>query len=146
MRLLRLTVWVALAAVLPLALTACGDDSPTSPSNGVYAQVDLKVGTGTEATAGRRVSVHYTGWLWDPSKADGKGLQFETSRSGDVLVFTLGAGQLIEGFDRGLVGMKVGGIRRLTIPPSMGYGSGRNGPIPPNATLVFEIELMKVED
>lgn len=145
MRLLRLTVWVALVVVLPLALAACGDDSPTSPSNGVYAQTDLTVGTGAEATAGRKVSVHYTGWLWDPSKTDGKGLQFETSRSGDVLVFTLGAGQLIEGFDRGLVGMKVGGIRRLTIPPSLGYGSNRNGPIPPNSTLVFEIELVKVE-
>lgn len=145
MRLLRLTLWVALAAALPLAVAACGDDSPTSPSNGVFAQTDLTVGAGTEAVSGRKVTVHYTGWLWDPSKTDGKGLQFETSRTGDPLVFTLGAGQLIEGFDRGLVGMKVGGTRRLTIPPSMGYGSSRNGPIPPNSTLVFEIELLKVE-
>jgi FKBP-type peptidyl-prolyl cis-trans isomerase len=144
-RLLRSTVLVALAAVLPLALAACGDDSPTSPSNGVFTQTDVTVGTGAEAVAGKKITVHYTGWLWDPSKTDTKGLQFETSRTGDPLVFTLGAGQLIDGFDQGLAGMKVGGVRRLVVPPSMGYGASRNGPIPPNSTLVFEIELLKVE-
>lgn len=145
MKLSRLPVLVALAVALPLAFTACGDDSPTSPSSGVFSQTNVVVGTGVEAVAGKDLTVHYTGWLWDPSKTDGKGLQFETSRTGDPLKFTLGAGELIEGFDQGLVGMKVGGLRRLTIPPSMGYGSTRNGPIPPNATLVFEIELLKVE-
>ncbi len=141
MRPLRLFALAALA----VALTACGDDSPTAPSSGVFTQTDLVVGTGAEATNGRDLTVHYTGWLWDPSKTDAKGLQFETSRTGDPLVFTLGAGQLIEGFDRGLVGMRVGGLRRLIIPPSMAYGTTRNGPIPPNATLVFEVELLEVE-
>ena len=131
-------------AALVAALAACGD-SPTAPSSGVFTQTDLVVGTGADATAGRNLTVHYTGWLWDPSKADAKGLQFETSRTGQPLVFTLGAGQLIAGFDQGLVGMKVGGLRRLIIPPSMAYSSNRNGPIPPNATLVFEIELLEVE-
>lgn len=145
MRLLRSTVIAALAIALPFVVAACGDDSPTSPSSGVFSQTDLTVGTGTQAVAGADLSVHYTGWLWDPSKTDGKGIQFETSRTGNPLVFTLGAGQLIDGFDQGLVGMKVGGVRRLTVPPSLAYGSQRNGPIPPNATLVFEIELLKVE-
>ncbi len=145
MRLQRLTVLVALAAALPLAMAACGDNSPTSPSNGVFTQTDVVVGSGAEAVAGKDLTVHYIGWLWDPAKTDAKGLQFETSRTGDPLVFELGAGQLIDGFDQGLPGMKVGGVRRLIIPPSLGYGSARNGPIPPNATLVFEIELLKVE-
>lgn len=145
MRLLRFSVIAALAAALPLALAACDDDSPTAPSNGVFSQTDVAVGTGAEAVTGKDLTVHYTGWLWDPSKTDAKGLQFETSRTGTPLVFTLGAGELIEGFDQGLVGMKAGGLRRLVVPPSMAYGAARNGPIPPNSTLVFEVELLKVE-
>jgi FKBP-type peptidyl-prolyl cis-trans isomerase len=134
-----------LIATLSVFLAAC-EDSPTGPSSSApFSQTDLVVGAGAEATAGRAVSVHYTGWLWDPSKTDQKGLQFETSRAGNPLTFTLGAGQLIEGWDRGLVGMRVGGTRRLVIPPSMAYGSTRNGPIPPNSTLVFDIELLSVQ-
>jgi len=89
--------------------------------------------------------VHYTGWLFDESRPDQKGTQFDSSRGGDPFIFALGFSQVIAGWDEGLVGMQVGGIRRLVIPPSLGYGSVRNGPIPPHATLVFEIELLALQ-
>ena len=133
----------ALASVLAVS-QACGD-APTSPTTSV-AVTDLRVGTGSEASSGKLLTVHYTGWLFDSSKIDEKGLQFETSRSNaDGFPFTLGAGQVIAGWDQGLVGMRAGGLRRLVIPPSLAYGTARNGSIPPNATLVFEIELITVQ-
>jgi peptidylprolyl isomerase len=100
---------------------------------------DLVVGEGKEVTAGDRVSVHYTGWLTD-------GKMFDSSlKRGTPFQFTVGAHQVIAGWDQGLLGMKVGGKRKLTIPASMGYGErGAGGVIPPNATLVFEIELLDV--
>jgi FKBP-type peptidyl-prolyl cis-trans isomerase FkpA len=130
---------------LAVALAGC-DVSPTSPAaSAPFNQTDLQVGTGDEAVAGRTLTVEYTGWLFDPAKLDFKGLVFDTSMGRDPFVFTLGAGQVIEGWDQGLVGMRVGGIRRLTIPPSLGYGESRNNSIPPNATLLFEVELIAVE-
>ena len=134
-------VFICLA--LAVASGACGS-SPTSPSTAPFSQTDLRVGSGAEAAAGKVVSVHYTGWLYDGSKPDGKGIQFETSVGGTPFLFTLGFGQVITGWDQGLPGMKVGGLRRLVIPPSLAYGSVRNGPIPPNATLIFEVELIDV--
>ena len=103
-------------------------------------------GTGAEAVAGKRVTVHYTGWLFDPAAADKKGRKFDSSRDrGDPFAFLLGAGQVIRGWDEGVAGMKVGGKRTLTIPPEMGYGArGAGGVIPPNATLVFDVELLGV--
>jgi FKBP-type peptidyl-prolyl cis-trans isomerase len=100
---------------------------------------DLVVGTGAAATSGQKVTVHYTGWL-----ANGK--KFDSSKDrGDPFVFPLGKGQVIKGWDEGVQGMKVGGKRKLTIPPAMGYGArGAGGVIPPNATLVFEVELLGV--
>ena len=100
---------------------------------------DLQVGTGVEAKAGNKVSVHYTGTLTDGSK-------FDSSKDrGKPFDFTLGQGQVIKGWDQGVAGMKVGGSRKLTIPPDLGYGaSGAGGVIPPNATLVFEVELLDV--
>jgi FKBP-type peptidyl-prolyl cis-trans isomerase FkpA len=100
---------------------------------------DLTVGDGAEATAGRTVSVHYTGWLTD-------GQKFDSSRDrNDPFAFVLGGGMVIKGWDEGVQGMKVGGVRRLTIPPQLGYGvRGAGGVIPPNATLVFEVELLDV--
>lgn len=136
---------LAVCALL-VGATACAD-GPTSPSfSAPFSQLDLRLGTGADATAGRTVKVHYTGWLYDGSKTDQKGLQFDSSAGLDPLAFVLGAGDVIEGFDRGVAGMKVGGIRRIVIPPSLGYGPSRNNSIPPSATLVFEVELVEATD
>jgi peptidylprolyl isomerase len=100
---------------------------------------DVKVGTGAEATAGKSVTVHYVGTLTSGSK-------FDSSRDrGQGFTFQLGAGEVIEGWDKGVAGMKVGGVRKLTIPPEMGYGARGFPPvIPPNSTLLFEVELLAV--
>lgn len=100
---------------------------------------DIKVGTGAEATAGKSVTVHYVGTLTNGSK-------FDSSRDrNEGFTFRLGAGQVIQGWDKGVAGMKVGGVRKLTIPPEMGYGARGFPPvIPPNSTLVFEVELLDV--
>jgi FKBP-type peptidyl-prolyl cis-trans isomerase FkpA len=89
--------------------------------------------------------VEYTGWFFDASQTDSKGVQFDSSTGTEPFVFTLGAGQVISGWDEGLVGMRVGGLRRLIIPPSLAYGETRRGPIPPNATLLFEVDLTAVQ-
>lgn len=109
-------------------------------------KTDVKLGEGTEATAGNHVSVHYTGWLYDEAVADHKGKKFDSSRDrGEPFDFPLGAGRVIKGWDQGFDGMKVGGQRTLIIPASMGYGArGAGGVIPPNATLVFDVELLGV--
>ncbi len=109
-------------------------------------KTDGVTGSGNEAVAGRRVTVHYTGWLYDQEKADHKGRKFDSSRDrGEPFTFRLGAGEVIRGWDEGFAGMKVGGQRTLTIPPDYGYGTqGAGGVIPPNATLVFDVELLDV--
>jgi FKBP-type peptidyl-prolyl cis-trans isomerase FkpA len=129
---------------LALAMLIAGCDSPTSPNNADYSQSDLRIGTGADALTGRVLTVNYTGWFYNESATDGKGVQFDSSAGQPPLTFTLGAGQVIQGWEQGVQGMKVGGIRRLVIPPSLAYGQSRFGPIPPNATLVFEIELLEV--
>ncbi len=105
---------------------------------------DIAKGSGATATAGQTVSVHYTGWLHDPAAPEAKGRKFDSSRDrGDPFSFPLGAGHVIQGWDQGVAGMKIGGQRRLTIPPELGYGArGAGGVIPPNATLVFDVELL----
>jgi FKBP-type peptidyl-prolyl cis-trans isomerase FkpA len=107
---------------------------------------DITEGTGTMAVSGKQVTVHYTGWLFDPKAPENKGKKFDSSRDrGDPFGFPLGAGHVIQGWDRGVAGMRVGGHRRLTIPPEFGYGArGAGGVIPPNATLVFDVELLAV--
>src|SRR5262245_17146688 len=136
--------------VAALAASACGGDSggATAPSSSTssapFSQTDLRVGTGADAVNGRRLSVQYTGWLYDTSQAGNKGRQFDTSAGRGPFMFTLGAGQVIRGWDLGVVGMKVGGQRRLIIPPELGYGSSGSGSIPGNATLLFEVELVEV--
>ena len=107
---------------------------------------DVTPGTGTEATKGRNVRVHYTGWLYDASKSDKRGEKFDSSKDrNEPFEFRLGGGEVIRGWDDGVAGMKVGGTRVLTIPPSLGYGArGAGDVIPPNATLVFEVELLDV--
>jgi FKBP-type peptidyl-prolyl cis-trans isomerase FkpA len=143
-RVVRLLLISCLLTGPGLASPGCVD-SPTEPSSyAPFSTTDLRVGDGAEAVSGNPLTVHYTGWLFDGSKPEQKGLQFETSRGTAPFTFTLGAGQVIAGWDQGLVGMKVGGLRRLVIPPSLAYGQPRFGVIPPNATLVFEVELIAI--
>ena len=108
---------------------------------------DTVLGNGRQAEKGLAVTVHYTGWLYDPSKPDGKGTKFDSSLDRhQPFVFFLGGGQVIQGWDEGFAGMKVGGKRTLIIPPNMGYGShGAGGVIPPNATLIFDVELLGIK-
>ena len=143
----RFTLLVCLATLV--ATIGCGGDSPSSPSSqpprGEFATVDLRVGTGTVATQGRPTVVNYTGWLYDPTRPDNKGTQFDSSLSPGRAPLPVTSGGVISGFERGIVGMRVGGLRRVTIPPELGYGSqGSGSTIPPNASLVFEIELLQV--
>ena len=121
--------------------------SSQTPSRPDGMQIDDKtVGSGAEAQSGQRVQVHYTGWLHQPDAADQRGAKFDSSKDrGQPFGFNLGGGEVIRGWDEGVKGMKVGGTRVLTIPPEMGYGArGAGGVIPPNATLVFEVELIGV--
>ena len=105
------------------------------------------LGNGRQAEKGLAVTVHYTGWLYDPNQKDGKGKKFDSSLDrNDPFVFNLGGGQVIRGWDDGVDGMKIHGKRTLIIPPDMGYGSrGAGGVIPPNATLIFDVELLGVK-
>jgi FKBP-type peptidyl-prolyl cis-trans isomerase len=123
-----------------VALAACGGDggtdTPTGPTT--ISFVETSVGSGPVAVAGDVVTVHYVGSLTN-------GTQFDNSyTSNRPITFQVGAGQVIPGFEQGVVGMRVGGKRRVTIPPSLAYGSQGNGPIPPNATLVFDVELVSI--
>jgi FKBP-type peptidyl-prolyl cis-trans isomerase FkpA len=108
---------------------------------------DAKQGSGAEAVAGKQVVVHYSGWLYDPAAPAGKGRKFDSSRDrGTPFEFALGRGQVIRGWDDGVAGMKIGGQRTLVIPPQLGYGArGAGGVIPPNATLIFDVELLDVK-
>jgi len=130
---------------LPFAAAGCGN-SPSSPSDyAPYSQIDLVFGEGASAETGKVLTVNYTGWFYDSTKADMKGVQLTSSAYAGPVVFTAGANSVIEGWEKGVLGMKEGGIRRLVIPPSLAYGPNRYNAIPPNATLVFDLELLKVE-
>lgn len=130
-----------------VVVAACSsDDGPTttptpSTTSAPYSQTDLVVGTGAIAAPGNTVTVAYTGWLHDSSRPDAKGTSFDSQPS---FSFPLGAGQVIRGWDQGVAGMRIGGQRRLVIPPELAYGSSGRGSIPPNATLVFDITLNSV--
>lgn len=108
---------------------------------------DTKPGSGAEIKTGQTAVVHYTGWLWSATAPDHKGTKFDSSRDhNEPFPFRVGAGDVIAGWDQGVVGMKVGGQRRLVIPPDLGYGaSGAGGVIPPGATLVFDVELLSIQ-
>ena len=126
-------------------LAGC-DSSPSSPSNEVpFSATDITVGTGAEAMNGQTVSTNYTGWLYDENAPDNKGAVFDSTDGSGPFSFVLGAGSVIQGWDQGVPGMRVGGTRRLVIPPSLAYGSQQRGSIPPNSTLIFELELVGVQ-
>lgn len=139
---------VCIAAVL-IGAVGCSESTTSTPSVSDQAELvisEVAMGSGAEAVEGNNVSVHYTGWLYDKSAADNKGKKFDSSRDrGQPFEFPLGAGRVIKGWDQGVAGMKVGGQRTLIIPPGLGYGSrGAGGVIPPNATLIFDVELLNV--
>lgn len=137
---------LALALIAAVALTgaACSsDDNPLLPSPSInvpFSTTDLQVGTGAEATVGRRATVQYTGWLYSTTAADNKGAQFDSGS----FTFTVGTG-VIQGFSQGVTGMRVGGRRRVVIPPALGYGNQVQQGIPANSTLLFEITLLDVQ-
>lgn len=141
--------------VLLATVNACSGSNTVAPSNTATADTglssittlqttDLVVGTGAEATPGRSLTVHYTGWLYKATALENKGTKFDSSVDrGSPFSFTLG-GNVIAGWNQGVAGMKVGGQRRLIIPPSLGYGASGSGAIPGNATLVFDVQLLAV--
>ena len=132
-------------------VAACAPPGPTSPSGiptagASFSTVDLKIGDGDTVSSGDRIEVWYTGWLYVKASPDNnKGSSFDSNRDRTLFRYIVGTGHVIEGWDQGVPGMKVGGIRRLIIPPELGYGSDGQAPIPPNATLIFEIEVVTVE-
>lgn len=127
---------------IPAPVPAPRPDAPSpTPSTPPFSAVDLSAGTGATAAQGRTVTVSYSGWLYDPTRTDSKGPEFDNSAS---FSFLLGVGRVIKGWDQGIVGMKVGGQRRLTIPPDLGYGAQPVGSIPPSSTLIFDVVLLGV--
>jgi len=146
-------VVVILAAMAIFAMRHGPESIPSASANEAaptsqgLKMTDVKLGSGAEAVTGKTVVVHYTGWLYDEAAAEHKGQKFDSSRDrGDPFDFPLGAGHVIKGWDQGVAGMKVGGQRTLVIPPELGYGArGAGGVIPPNATLVFDVELLDVK-
>ena len=139
----RVAVWALLLTGIA-GVGAC--TSPTSPTVRVaFSNVDLRVGTGADALSGQTLLVNYTGWLYDDTKPDKKGQLFDASPPAQPFVFKLGAAQVIAGWDIGITGMKVGGLRRLVIPSELAYArEGAGSVIPPNAALIFEVELLSV--
>ena len=141
-------IFLSLSVVLSIVLSACGSGSSVSTTTEpTQLQVtDTLVGTGATAAAGNTITVHYTGWLYDEKASQYRGKQFDSSIGKTPFSFKLGVGQVIAGWDQGVVGMKVGGKRTLIIPSALGYGStGAGSAIPPNAALIFEVELLAVQ-
>jgi FKBP-type peptidyl-prolyl cis-trans isomerase FkpA len=131
------------SAAEPAAESAPAD---TGTQNMPMQKIDLAPGNGAEIKSGQNALVHYTGWLYDAAAPENKGQKFDSSVDrNEPFEFPVGAGMVIKGWDEGVVGMKVGGKRRLVIPPEMGYGArGAGGVIPPGATLVFDVELVEI--
>lgn len=141
-----LTFVAVLVAALGVSACKSGDSptGPTDPSVGLnlpFSATDVIVGTGTEAVLGRSVTVQYAGWLYHPNAAQNRGPQFDSGTFGPFVLGTT----VIQGWTQGLQGMRVGGSRRLVIPPALGYGATGSGPIPGNATLLFEVTLLSVQ-
>jgi FKBP-type peptidyl-prolyl cis-trans isomerase FkpA len=136
----------SVACALVLAACGGGSDTPaaTTPTQPPFTKTDTVVGTGIEAIAGDLVTVNYTGWLYVETATDKKGAQFDTSIGKNPFSFQLGKGNVIAGWDQGVVGMKVGGKRTLIIPSTLAYGSSGNGSIPANAPLIFEVQVLAI--
>lgn len=135
-------------ALLGMRAGAQETAAPVTPPEEPLVITDLVLGVGNEALPGMVCIVHYTGWLYDGQAKDHRGRKFDSSHDrGQPFAFPLGAGHVIKGWDRGVVGMRVGGLRRLVIPPVLAYGDRNvgNGTIPPGSTLVFEVELLAIE-
>lgn len=152
------TVFAACAAALALSLSLAGckrseQSAPQAPAAPVQVDssaiklqtIDTAVGNGQVAKAGDRVTVNYTGWLYLPAAPEHHGAKFDSSIGREPFTFRLGSGGVIPGWDQGVAGMKVGGKRTLIIPAELGYGSDGAGPIPPNANLIFDVELLGIE-
>jgi FKBP-type peptidyl-prolyl cis-trans isomerase FkpA len=159
----KLGYGLCLAAILPLlgALGGCDRNKQSTGAGAAatataaapaadtsaqeFQKIDSVAGTGAEATAGKTVTVNYTGWLLAPNAPQKHGTQFDSSIGREPFTFRLGSGGVIPGWDQGVAGMKVGGKRTLIIPASLGYGADGAGPIPPNANLIFDVELLDVK-
>ena len=130
--------------LLTAALTGCAD-SPTAPSAyAPFSTQDLRVGTGAVVASGNEVSVNYNVWLYKAGAPDNKGALLESNYGTDPFEFTVGAGSVITGLEEGMLGMQEGGLRRMVLPPSMAYGPIRSGKIPPDATIIFEVDVLTV--
>lgn len=145
-RLMRRSLFIVLVTAVLFAGCKSSNNTPTGPTANVpFSATDLRVGTSAEATAGRRATVNYLLWLYDSNASQNRGRQFQ----GGQFAFILGANprQVIQGFDQGVTGMRVGGQRRIVIPPDLGYGNSppAGSGIPTNATLLFEVELLDVQ-
>ncbi|GAB2846294.1 hypothetical protein GCM10027277_13270 [Pseudoduganella ginsengisoli] len=147
----RLLSSCLIGLTLTIALAGCERAKAPAPAAGAAAaaavpfqKIDTVPGTGKEAVGGVTAVVNYTGWLYEPNAPQQHGAQFDSSVGRSPFSFALGAGQVIQGWDEGVKGMKVGGKRTLIVPAAMGYGSSGAGPIPPNATLIFDVELLDV--
>ncbi|GGC09933.1 FKBP-type peptidyl-prolyl cis-trans isomerase [Pseudoduganella buxea] len=142
---------IAASLACAVALTACGGGGSDTPASNpaapqpVFSKTDTVVGTGTEATAGDTVTVHYTGYLYSATATGGKGSQFETSVGKTPFTFVLGRGNVIAGWEQGVPGMKVGGKRTLVMPASLAYGATAQGAIPANSALVFDVEMVAIK-
>jgi FKBP-type peptidyl-prolyl cis-trans isomerase FkpA len=145
---MKLSFPLAAAFAALLSLSACGGGGGGDSGSGIvvanpaaFTKTDTVLGTGTEAVNGKKATVTYTGWYYSTTAAGNKGPQFDTGS----FSFTLGAKEVIDGFDQGVLGMKVGGKRTILVPSNLGYGAAGKAPIPPNAGLVFEITLTAVQ-
>ena len=140
----RLLGAVALLALAPLAAACNNPFKPSQNVNVPFSVVDVTVGTGVEVVPYSTVIVDYAGYLYDASKTNNEGLLIDTTLAKQPITFVVGLGQVLPGFEQGMVGMKLGGFRRITIPPELGYGPFEHYPVPKNATLVFDVSLIGV--
>ena len=140
-----LVLALILSAGSAWAAPAATPATAAAPAKMQLQKIDTVIGKGKQAKSGNTVTVKYTGWLYAPQAPKGRGPQFDTSVGGAPFTFPLGMGAVIKGWDEGVAGMKVGGKRTLIIPAELGYGARGAGPIPPNANLIFDVELVDVK-